>query len=481
MTDPGRKPPRTTRLGRSMAVGAAAARMGVRAAQHRLQSEPTRTARQAAHDAAQGETLFSALSQLKGTALKASQLLSMADGLLPPALREALGRATHQAVPLNRALVSRAFRQALGQEPQALFAHFEPEAAAAASLGQVHRARLHDGTAVAVKVQYPGIAQTLESDLRLLRLAVRPLLHGVQGDSAPALEPSVLDTLLHEITVQLRTELDYRHEAAQQAWFAQHTGHAGLRMAQPVPALSSTTVLTQTWLPGQHLEAWLQTRPSAAWRDRAGQTLFDWFFQCAFEHGHIHGDLHPGNLLFDDGGDVGVLDFGCTRRLSPAFVQVLAQAWVLWVGPLGSADTADTADTAVERTRRHALQRLFTRAGWVDAAMDEATFQAHAWSQIAPVLAWSTQPLAASSSSTYDFAGNAPFPARPPPGATPPHASPDGRPWMGRVPPEMLSFDRSWFALRHVLQRLGARVDTRAAWQRLSAAAQIDPSPLSPP
>jgi|JI8StandDraft_2_1071088.scaffolds.fasta_scaffold02166_10 predicted unusual protein kinase regulating ubiquinone biosynthesis (AarF/ABC1/UbiB family) len=470
MTAPGNKPPRTSRLGRTMTVGAAAARMGMRAAQHRLQSEPTRAAGQAAHEAAQGETLFSALSQLKGTALKASQLLSMADGLLPPALREALGRATHQAVPLNRALVSRAFRQALGQEPQALFAHFEPEAAAAASLGQVHRARLHDGTAVAVKVQYPGIAQTLETDLRLLRMAVRPLLHGVQGDSAPALEPSVLDTLLHEIAVQLRTELDYGHEAAQQAWFAQHTAHAGLRMAQPVPGLSTATVLTQTWLPGQHLDAWLQTEPPAAWRDRAGQTLFDWFFQCAFEHGHIHGDLHPGNLLFDDDGVVGVLDFGCTRRLSPAFVQVLAQAWVLWLGP------DDAADDAVERTRRHALQRLFTRAGWVDAAMDEATFQAHAWSQIAPVLAWSTQPLVASSHSMYDFTLNSPFPARPQPGETPPHGSPDGRPWMGRVPPEMLSFDRSWYALRHVLQRLGARVDTRAAWQRLRAAAQPDAS-----
>ena len=130
--------------------------------------------------------------------------------------------------------------------------------------------------------------------------------------------------------------------------------------------------------------------------------------------------------------------------------------------------------------RRRDLQRLYTRAGWVDAAMDEATFQTHAWPQIAPVLAWSTQPLVGSSLSPYDFGEPSPFPARPQPGTTPARAPSDGRPWMGRVPPEMLSFDRSWFALRHALHRLGARVDTRTAWQRLRAATQHDASAPDP-
>jgi hypothetical protein len=166
------KPPGTSRIARSAVAGATAVKLGARTLRHRLNQPPAPDA-QARHDDEIGRLLFQAMNQLRGTALKAAQVLSLQAGFLPEGVRAQLARASHQALPLNRALVSRAFRMAFGQEPEARFAHFEPDAFAAASLGQVHRARLADGRPVAVKLQSPGIATTIDSDLSLLRGALR--------------------------------------------------------------------------------------------------------------------------------------------------------------------------------------------------------------------------------------------------------------------------------------------------------------------
>ena len=165
------EPPRTGRLARGTITGIAAARIGMAQLGHRVRTPSAQA--QADHEAALGRILFGALGQLRGSALKVSQLLSMHPGLLPDGVRQELARAHHQAPPLNRALVGRVFRQAFGQEPEALFLRFEPRAFAAASLGQVHRAELAGHGAVAVKVQYPGIASTIASDMRLLRTTLR--------------------------------------------------------------------------------------------------------------------------------------------------------------------------------------------------------------------------------------------------------------------------------------------------------------------
>src|SRR3989344_4679719 len=169
------EPPRTGRLARGTSTGTAAARIGMAKLGHRVRTPSAQA--QADHEAALGRILFGALGQLRGSALKVSQLLSMHPGLLPDGVRQELARAHHQAPPLNRALVGRVFRQAFGQEPEALFEHFEPTAFAAASLGQVHRAQLAGHGTVAVKVQYHGIAATITSDMQLMRAALRALAH----------------------------------------------------------------------------------------------------------------------------------------------------------------------------------------------------------------------------------------------------------------------------------------------------------------
>ena len=444
------KAPRTSRLGRSMVAGVTAARVGASQVRHRLRADASRSAQQGEHEAEIGRLLFEALSQLRGTALKASQMLSMYTGLLPEGVRRQLARATHQAVPLNRALVSRAFRQAFGQEPQAMFARFEPDALAAASLGQVHRARLHDGTDVAVKIQYPGIAQTIESDLQLLRSGLR-LLQQSMGRAELALpRDELVEQVLQEVRSQLEHELDYLHEAEQQAWFADHTVQPGIVIGRPLARFSCKTVLTQPLMAGVHLDAWLHSQPSQADRDRAAQRLFDWFIACAFVHRRIHADLHPGNFLFGPEGVVAVLDFGCTCALSPQFNQGLAKSWRCWLrqGPQGA------------QTLLAAYQAL----GLVDTRLSQHEFERSVMPHIGPLLAWATQALQEAS---FDFARKSPFPS--------PSNRTDGgaaASRMARVPPEMLSFDRAWYGLMHVLTQLRARVDTRAARALIEALAE---------
>ncbi len=285
--------PRTGKLARSAITGLAAARIGMAELSHRTRKRSAQA--QAEHEAALGRILFGALGQLRGSALKVSQLLSMHPGLLPDGVRSELARAHHQAPPLNRALAGRVFRQAFGQEPEALFDHFEPIAFAAASLGQVHRAQLAGHGTVAVKVQYPGIAATIASDMQLMRAALR--------------------------------EVDYLQEAEQLQWFAQHAAQPGVVMAQPILSHTRAQVLTQQFVPGLPLQAWLATQPHQALRDQAVQHLWDWFMHCIFVLGRVHADPHPGNFLFAPDGTVGVLDFGCTRALPSTFRAQVVQAW----------------------------------------------------------------------------------------------------------------------------------------------------------
>jgi len=298
------EPPRTGRLARGTITGIAAARIGMAQLGHRVRTPSAQA--QADHEAALGRILFGALGQLRGSALKVSQLLSMHPGLLPDGVRQELARAHHQAPPLNRALVGRVFRQAFGQEPGALFEHFEPTAFAAASLGQVHRAQLAGHGTVAVKVQYPGIAATITSDMQLMRAALRALAH----TDMPLPANTVVDSVMTEIEATLLREVDYLQEAEQLQWFAEHAALPGVVLVQPILSHTRAQVLTQQFLPGQHLQDWLARQPTQKQRDRAGQHLWDWFMHCLFVLGRVHADPHPGNFLFAPDGTVGVLDFG---------------------------------------------------------------------------------------------------------------------------------------------------------------------------
>ncbi|HEX7636901.1 MAG TPA: AarF/ABC1/UbiB kinase family protein [Burkholderiaceae bacterium] len=446
MTGPQDRAPRTGRLARTVIAGVASTRVGLATLRHRLRADgegPGATAAREAHEAEIGRILMGAMGQLRGTALKAAQVLSLDADFLPAGVRAELARATHQAPPLNRALVGRVFRRAFGCEPEALFRHFEPTAFAAASLGQVHRAVLHDGRAVAVKVQYPGIDATLETDLGLLRGTLQML-----GQRLLALpDPAIVERLLGEIRRQLLEEVDYEHEADAQRWFAAHPLHPDIVVPEVVASHSRRTVLTQALLDGHHVQAWRALDPPAGVRDRQGQALFDGLLHGALRLGRLHADLHPGNVLFLPDGRIGLLDFGCTQALSPSFTSGLARLWTGW-------------------TRRPralpALVEAYQALGLARSDLASSAFEQEVLPAVAPVLDWATEPF---TGGVFDFQGKS-LPASPGPGRQAALAR-----HLRDLPPEILSWDRAWLGLMHLLRQLGARVDTREACALLARTA----------
>lgn len=253
--------------------------------------------------------LFKEFTRLRGTALKMAQSMSMDTGLLPDEFMEVMAEAQYSVPPMNKALVRKRIRDGLGRFPELLFDEFESEAMAAASLGQVHRARLDDGRDVAVKVQYPNVRETIESDLSVARTLFERL---VQGDD--------LDDHFEEVKARLREETDYLNEANNIDHFAEQYAGNQLVIPRPVHDLTSETVLTMTFVEGRHLDTFLDTEPDQATRDHFGQLLWNFLHeQVASNARTLHADTHPGNFLFRDDGRLGVVDFGCVKTFPQAF------------------------------------------------------------------------------------------------------------------------------------------------------------------
>ncbi|TDP63947.1 ABC1 kinase family protein [Roseateles toxinivorans] len=435
------KAPHSGRLARGAIAGTAAVKLGMaalaRKAQVLTQSDDAGTQARAAHEAKLGRILFGALNQLKGTALKASQLLSLELGLLPEGMRRELARAHYQVTPLNRALVIKLLRQEFGAGPEDLFAGFEPQAFAAASLGQVHGATLHSGEAVAVKLQYPGMAASIGSDMALLR----GLLQGLALGSASLPKPEVLARMMADIELKLAEELDYRQEAEQLRWFGRHLASMpDLVVPRPVAERSSQRVLTMTRLPGLHLNEWLASGPCQAERDRYGQLLFDLLLHCVFVLGRLQADPHPGNSLFMSKGRLGLLDFGCTQTLSPAFCAGLSAAW--------NALLRQPCD-------HQALQQAYLALGLISPELGADRFRDELLPALNPFLAWQVQPF---TQAVFDFGQH------PPPPRTHADRQRTALTHLQSMAPEMPYFDRSYLGLLQTLRALGARVRTTNRW-----------------
>ncbi len=432
--------PSTGRLSRGAIAGMAVARAGLahlgRKAQSLTRDDAQQAQARAAHEADLGRILFAALNQLKGTALKASQLMSMELGFLPEGMRRELARAHYQVTPLNRALVIKVMRQEFDQDPHALFQHFEPQAFAAASLGQVHAATLANGDAVAVKLQYPGMAASIGSDMRMLRSLLQTL--GGRSDAMP--KAAIIDRVMADVEHKLAEELDYLHEAQALIWFAQHLSLPGLVIPQPVLNRTTKRVLCMQRLPGMHLKEWLQTQPSQAQRDHYGQLLFDTFIHCAFVLQRVQADPHPGNYLFMPDGQLGLLDFGCTRVLDPGFCGAVSAAW--------SARLHSPLDTA-------RLQQAYLNLGLISPTLSTHDFCTQLLPALADMQAWQRLPFTVP---VYDFAQHPSYPG------TKPEQQRLAVQFLQAVPPDMPYFDRAYLGLTQLLKTLGARVCTTNPW-----------------
>jgi predicted unusual protein kinase regulating ubiquinone biosynthesis (AarF/ABC1/UbiB family) len=256
-----------------------------------------------------------ALGGLKGPIMKVAQLLSTIPDALPPEYAAELAKLQSQAPPMGWAFVKRRMSAELGPDWQGKFAQFEHHPAAAASLGQVHRARAHDGTEVACKLQYPDMQSAVEADLQQLGL-----LFAIHRRMDPAIDTS---EIAQEIGARIREELDYRREAKHVALYrAMLAGNDLIRVPRPWPELSTGRLLTLDWLEGRRM---LDHKDDVlAVRNRLATAMFSaWWFPFS-RFGVIHGDPHLGNYsVFEQGGEGGginLLDYGCIRIFPPKFV-----------------------------------------------------------------------------------------------------------------------------------------------------------------
>ncbi len=264
-------------------------------------------------DARNAKALKAALGGLKGPLMKAAQMFATVPDLLPPEFAKELGELQTNAPAMGWPFVRRRMAAELGPDWQGRFANFEPEAAAAASLGQVHRATTHDGRALAVKLQYPDMQSAVESDLGQLR-ALIGLFKRMDG----SIDPS---EMIVEIGDRLREELDYGREAQLMRVYSNFfAGREDIRTPTPVPELSTGRLLSMTWLDGQGLLAF-KGAPQET-RDRIAALLFEAWWSPMTTLGVIHGDPHLGNYSFAGDGAVhlNLLDFGCIRVFPPKFV-----------------------------------------------------------------------------------------------------------------------------------------------------------------
>ncbi len=299
------------------------------------------------------EQILDVLGNMKGTAMKVGQVASFIDtGAFPEEFQERIQvklaqlRDSAPQVPFKE--MRKVIESELADGDSAIdevFASFDEEAVAAASIGQVYRATLHDGREVAVKVQYPGVAQAVRADLQNLGMIIR-----VAKKIAPGMDAKAMTK---EIRERLSDELDYEQEAqAQRAFARAWRGHPFIVVPDVVTSLSRERVLVTDWVDGLGFEE-IKQLPRAD-RDRFAEIVFRFFFGSLYRHGHFSGDPHPGNFKLMDDGRVAFLDFGMTKKLGRKYPDAKTEALRLGM----AADAAG-------------LHAQLARMGFFDAADPE--------------------------------------------------------------------------------------------------------------
>ena len=253
-----------------------------------------------------------ALGGLKGPLMKVAQLLATVPGGLPDEYVEELSALQSHAPAMGWGFVKRRMASELGPDWRSAFADFETEAAAAASLGQVHRATAHDGTALACKLQYPDMASAVAADIRQLKL-----IFAVYARYDPAIDTGEIHA---EIAARLREELDYEREARHMALYGEMLrDDPGVHVPAVEAALSTRRLLTMNWLDGAPLLDFKEA--PAEQRNDIARHMFNAWYVPFYRFGVLHGDPHLGNYTVRPDGTINLLDYGCIRVFGGRFVQ----------------------------------------------------------------------------------------------------------------------------------------------------------------
>ena len=258
------------------------------------------------------QDIYDGLKSLKGSALKVAQMLSMEKNLLPRAYVEKFSLSQFSVPPLSAPLVRKTFRNYFNMYPEEVFDSFERNSVSAASIGQVHKAK-KAGRTLAVKIQYPGVAKSISSDLALVKpIAIR--MFNLKGKDT--------DKFFHEVEEKLLEETDYNLEIARSKEITQACAHLpGISFPEYYDDLSSDRIMTMDWMQGIHLSEFTSGDFDQEFGDRLGQTLWDFYmFQM---HGlrKVQADPHPGNFLVDQKGDLVAIDFGCIKEIPDEFYE----------------------------------------------------------------------------------------------------------------------------------------------------------------
>lgn len=256
--------------------------------------------------------IYNSLSELKGSALKVAQMLSMDKNILPKSYVDKFTQSQYNAPPLSGPLIVRTFTKNFGKTPEQIYDKFNLVSSNAASIGQVHSAELK-GKKLAVKIQYPGVGDSISSDLKL----VKPFAFRLLG-----MNEQELNIYIREVEERLLEETDYELEIKRSLLFSEACKNLP-NIVFPVyyPELSGKRIITMDWIEGLHLREFLKTDPGQDLRNKIGQALWDFYNFQQHELRAVHADPHPGNFLITPDGKLGVIDFGCIKEIPDDFYQ----------------------------------------------------------------------------------------------------------------------------------------------------------------
>lgn len=256
------------------------------------------------------EDIYDGLKELKGSALKVAQMLSMEKNILPAAYVEKFSLSQFQVPPLSAPLVNKIFKNYFGQKPTELFDRFESESANAASIGQVHRA-WKDGKELAVKIQYPGVSDSISSDLAMVKpIAIK--MFNIRGKNSGQYFKEVEDKLLEETdyTLEINQSLEIRKSCE---------NLPNLVFPNYYPEWSNGKIITMDWMHGKHLSTFCAVNEQQELSEKVGQALWDFYMFQIHHLKKFHADPHPGNFLVSEDGTLIAIDFGCMKVIPDDF------------------------------------------------------------------------------------------------------------------------------------------------------------------
>ena len=254
--------------------------------------------------------IYDGLKNLKGSALKVAQMLSMEKNILPKAYVEQFSLAQFSVPPLSAPLVRKTFFKYFGKHPEDLFDTFNSKSIAAASIGQVHQAT-KDGKELAIKIQYPGVADSISSDLAMVKpVAIK--MFNIKGKDS--------DKYFQEVEQKLLEETDYILEVKQSQQMVADCKHIEhLIFPDYYPDLSNHRIITMDWIDGEHLSEFTKVNTNKVLSDKLGQALWDFYMYQMHELKRVHADPHPGNFLVTPKGELVAIDFGCIKVIPDSF------------------------------------------------------------------------------------------------------------------------------------------------------------------